>query len=146
SGDDQSNIVDNHNCSFRSSMLLLATDVPAILIINGARAAQAGTRYALMIDDCRINLSFNGEGMEHEMSKKMKLLIAYDGSESADQCFEGLPSAGFPAEAEAVVLSVAELTFPPPPVYGVVADDLTAGFPYDLEKSKKLAEKARDRV
>lgn len=47
------------------------------------------------------------------MNKKMKILIAYDGSRYADAALDGLRRAGLPHEAEAVVLSVAELWLPP---------------------------------
>jgi nucleotide-binding universal stress UspA family protein len=47
------------------------------------------------------------------MNKKMKILIAYDGSHYADASWDGLRRAGLPKEVEAVVLSVAELWLPP---------------------------------
>jgi len=39
----------------------------------------------------------------------MKLMIGYDGSESADTAIHELGRAGLPAEVEAIVLSVADL-------------------------------------
>ena len=45
----------------------------------------------------------------------MKLLIAYDGSESADSALDDLIHAGLPANGEALVLTVAEVWLPPPP-------------------------------
>jgi nucleotide-binding universal stress UspA family protein len=48
------------------------------------------------------------------MSEKMKVLIAYDGSSCADAALNDLPCAGLPQEAEALILSVAEVFLPPP--------------------------------
>ncbi|MCM3871975.1 MAG: universal stress protein [Pyrinomonadaceae bacterium] len=44
----------------------------------------------------------------------MKIVIAYDGSESADAALEDLKSAGLPKTAEALVLSLADVFLPPP--------------------------------
>jgi nucleotide-binding universal stress UspA family protein len=44
--------------------------------------------------------------------RKMRILIAYDGSSSADEALEDLRFAGLPPEADAVVLSVAEQWLP----------------------------------
>jgi nucleotide-binding universal stress UspA family protein len=44
----------------------------------------------------------------------MKILIAYDGSDGADTSLDGLQRAGLPADAEALVVSVAEVWLPPP--------------------------------
>jgi nucleotide-binding universal stress UspA family protein len=46
------------------------------------------------------------------MNKPMKLLIAHDGSRFSDDAVEDLARAGLPKEAEAVVLSVAEVWLP----------------------------------
>lgn len=50
----------------------------------------------------------------------MKLLIAYDGSEGSDIAIDELRRAGLPAEAEALVASVAEVWLP---VQGEISDD-----------------------
>lgn len=42
----------------------------------------------------------------------MKVLIAYDGSESAGTAIDGLRRAGLPIEADALVVSVAEVWLP----------------------------------
>ena len=47
------------------------------------------------------------------MKTKMKILIAYDGSSCADAALDDLRRAGLPREAEAVVLSVADVWMPP---------------------------------
>ena len=44
----------------------------------------------------------------------MKILIAYDGSESADKGIDDLSRAGLPVEVDALVVSVAEVWLPPP--------------------------------
>lgn len=49
------------------------------------------------------------------MNTRMKILIAYDGSPCADAALDGLRRAGLPREAEAVVLSVADVYLPPMP-------------------------------
>ena len=45
----------------------------------------------------------------------MRLLIAYDGSESADAALDDLTHAGLPATGDALVMTVAEVWLPPPP-------------------------------
>jgi nucleotide-binding universal stress UspA family protein len=52
------------------------------------------------------------------MKKKMKILIAYDGSDCADAALDDLRRAGLPREVEALVMSVAEVWLPPPPPSG----------------------------
>jgi nucleotide-binding universal stress UspA family protein len=49
------------------------------------------------------------------MNQKMKILIAYDGSSHADAAIDDLRRAGLPREAEAVVVSVADVWSPPAP-------------------------------
>jgi len=46
------------------------------------------------------------------VANKMKLLIAYDGSSSADMALEDLLRAGLPADADAIVISVADIFMP----------------------------------
>lgn len=52
----------------------------------------------------------------------MKILIGFDGSACSDAAFDDLQSAGLPRDAEAVVISVAEVWLPPPPI-GMSASD-----------------------
>jgi nucleotide-binding universal stress UspA family protein len=80
------------------------------------------------------------------MSKKMKILFGYDGSDSANAMLDELQFAGLPDEAEAIVVSVAELTFPPAPIYGAIETDLTPGFPFDIDATRKLAFRACERL
>jgi nucleotide-binding universal stress UspA family protein len=49
------------------------------------------------------------------MSEKMKILVAYDGSDCADAALDDLQRAGLPDAVEALVISVAEVWLPPPP-------------------------------
>jgi hypothetical protein len=49
------------------------------------------------------------------MNEKMKVLIAYDGSNCAAAALDDLSQSGLPRGAEAVVISVAELWLPPTP-------------------------------
>lgn len=55
------------------------------------------------------------------MNKKMKILIAYDGSACAEAALDDLRRAGLPETAEVVVMSVNELWLPatPPLIYGM---------------------------
>ena len=48
------------------------------------------------------------------MNERKKILIAYDGSECADVAIGDLSRAGLPEEADALVVSVAEVWLPPP--------------------------------
>ncbi len=50
------------------------------------------------------------------MNEKMKILIAYDGSECADNAIEDMQRAGLPAEAEAWIICVEEQWLPTPPM------------------------------
>jgi nucleotide-binding universal stress UspA family protein len=89
----------------------------------------------------------------------MKILIGYDGSECADAALDDLTQAGLPAEAEAYILSVAEVWLPPPPPssYEIVEQARKATSPAELQRSYAkgcraaqdalaLADRARERV
>jgi nucleotide-binding universal stress UspA family protein len=52
---------------------------------------------------------------EEEERTTMKIMIGYDGSACADRALDDLKRAGLPDEAEALVISVAELRLPLPP-------------------------------
>ncbi|HEX9422732.1 MAG TPA: hypothetical protein VF899_05775 [Pyrinomonadaceae bacterium] len=49
------------------------------------------------------------------MSERMKILIGYKGSDCAEAALDDLKRAGLPPNAEACILSVAEVWLPPPP-------------------------------
>jgi nucleotide-binding universal stress UspA family protein len=73
----------------------------------------------------------------------MKILIAYDGSESADTGIDGLQRAGLPIEGvEALVVSVAEVWLPPPPRDEVIDDT----FPFQIPAGVKLARERAARI
>ena len=89
----------------------------------------------------------------------MRILIGYDGSESADAALDDLRRAGLPREVEALVVSVGEVSKPPSSVANVVAGPLLtsrrlsvvlaqveAQGAQKLKEVKKLAAKAGDRL
>jgi nucleotide-binding universal stress UspA family protein len=93
------------------------------------------------------------------MRARMKLLIAYDGSECAEAALDDLQRAGLPDDAEALVVAVTEVWLPPPPpsVYEVVEEALAAHTPAELQReyvnssppvveARGLAESARERL
>jgi nucleotide-binding universal stress UspA family protein len=53
-------------------------------------------------------------GKEGVMEDRMKILIAWDGSECAEAALEDLKRAGLPHNADAIVLTVTESWLPPP--------------------------------
>jgi nucleotide-binding universal stress UspA family protein len=69
----------------------------------------------------------------------MRILIAYDGSQCADAAIKDLRRAGLPDKAEAIVLSIAEQWFPPPPPssYEVVEAALTEGIAFRAERTER---------
>ena len=70
----------------------------------------------------------------------MKLLIANDGSESADTAIDGLLRAGLPSkDVEALVVSVAEVWLPLP-VHDEVLDDT---FPLQIPARPRPSSRAR---
>jgi nucleotide-binding universal stress UspA family protein len=73
---------------------------------------------------------------------KMKVLLAYDGSSHADAALDDLGRAGLPREAEALVISVADVWMWPPPkddAGGLHGEDLDI---VGLKKARAQAEKA----
>jgi nucleotide-binding universal stress UspA family protein len=70
------------------------------------------------------------------MKEKMKILIAYDGSDCADTALDDLRRAGLPREVEALVVSVAEVWLPPPPPssYEIVEEASEANVGSDPKK------------
>jgi nucleotide-binding universal stress UspA family protein len=93
------------------------------------------------------------------MKMRMRILIGYDGSESADTALADLRKAGLPREAEALILTVSDVLMPPSAIESaVVQPALTARSVavvrarmetqavHKLEEAKQLAAKASDRV
>jgi nucleotide-binding universal stress UspA family protein len=87
----------------------------------------------------------------------MKILIGYDGSECADALIDDLKRAGLPENAEAQILSVAEMWLPPQspsagdeveevPAVGSILAPLYAKAKRAMEETEALAQKARARV
>src|SRR5688572_33476681 len=73
---------------------------------------------------------------------KMKVLLAYDGSSHADAALDDLQRAGLPREAEALIISVADVWMWPAPGNDDVrsrAEDLDI---VGLKKARAQAEKA----
>jgi nucleotide-binding universal stress UspA family protein len=67
----------------------------------------------------------------------MKILIAYDGSESADKGIDDLSRAGLPVEVDALVVSVAEVWLPPP--RGEFDDTFPLQIPVGLKRARAHA-------
>jgi nucleotide-binding universal stress UspA family protein len=76
----------------------------------------------------------------------MKVLIAYDGSDGANTMLDDLRLAGLPGKAEAIVLSVAEVTLPLPTAYGNLGIDYTESPPAGVEPALALARQAAGRI
>ena len=54
------------------------------------------------------------------MADRMKILVAYDGSECADAALDDLRMAGLPSDAKIKVLSVVENWLPPPSGFEII--------------------------
>ena len=86
----------------------------------------------------------------------MKILVAYDGSESADAALEDLARAGLAAGAEVLVMTMADVFVPPP-----INEEIDNTFPlyvpegirlaheraqHKLEEAEALAKKASQKI
>ena len=86
--------------------------------------------------------------------EKMKILLAYDGSECAEIALTDLQRAGLPAEAEVLVMSLADVFVPPPdesestaPAY--VPEEIRHAHEHAqhmLEQSEVLAKRASEQI
>lgn len=78
------------------------------------------------------------------MDEKLKLLIAYDGSDCADAALDDLRRAGLTQDAEVLVISVAEVWLPPPPPsgYEIVEAAQEADPPADVLKGRLRGSRA----
>jgi len=89
----------------------------------------------------------------------MRILIGYDGSESADAALDDLRRAGLPREAEALIVSVGEVMMPPSSVgdevgepastsrrLTVVLAQVEAQAAQKLKEAKEFAAQAGDRL
>lgn len=70
----------------------------------------------------------------------MKILIGYDGSESADAALEDLDNAGLSGKAEAKVLSMADVIIPPP-----IDEEIDNAFPMHVPAGVKRAHERAER-
>jgi nucleotide-binding universal stress UspA family protein len=77
---------------------------------------------------------------------RMKILIAYDGSECAESVIDDLKRAGLPRRAEAMVLTIAEELIPAPASIGGVATAFAKELSEEERDSLALAERARSRI
>jgi len=93
------------------------------------------------------------------MDTKMKLLIAYDGSPSAETALDDLPRAGLPSDTDATIICVADIFMPQaepsetvkpePDFMGRSSTELElrrARVAQALEEARRLATKASDRL
>jgi nucleotide-binding universal stress UspA family protein len=90
------------------------------------------------------------------MKERMKILVAYDGSECADAALEDLKRAGLAAEVEVLVMSLADVFVPPPineevdntfPMY--VPDGIRRAHEraqHKLEQAEGLAKRATEEI
>ena len=88
----------------------------------------------------------------------MRILIGYDGSESANAALDDLRKAGLPREVDALVVSVGEVLLPPSSIGNDVVGPMTSRLVTEalaqatartgqlLEETQEFAEKAADRV
>jgi len=81
-----------------------------------------------------------------EDKNRMKILIAYDGSEGADWIIEDLKRAGLPRRAEAIVLTIAEEFIPAPTSIGGVATTFAKSLLEEEKESLALARRARSQI
>jgi nucleotide-binding universal stress UspA family protein len=80
------------------------------------------------------------------MKNRMRILIGYDGSESADAALDELRRAGLPVEAEALIISVAEHWMFPLPIQETSQAGFIDSFEDFLKESRASARQAANRV
>jgi nucleotide-binding universal stress UspA family protein len=87
--------------------------------------------------------------MEEKMMEdrdRMKILIAYDGSECAESAIDDLKRAGLPRRAEALVLTIAEELIPAPRSIGGVDTTFAKSLLEEEKDSLAMARRARSRI
>ena len=72
--------------------------------------------------------------------EQMKILIAYDGSECADDALEDLKSAGLPRTADVLVMTMADVFLPPP-----INEEIDNTFPMYVPAGVKRAHERAER-
>jgi nucleotide-binding universal stress UspA family protein len=87
------------------------------------------------------------------MPEKMKILIAYDGSDCANAALEDLPRAGLPHAVEALIMSVADVFLPPsspeptlPAEVPVAVQRARTQAAHAVDEARALAEHARNQL
>jgi len=81
------------------------------------------------------------------LSEKMRILIAYDGSDGANAALDDLRRAGLPGTVEALIVSVAELWLPPPPPGDESVDaSFPLHVPAGLKRAREKVERAVEEV
>ncbi len=84
------------------------------------------------------------------MNKRIKTLIAYDGSTSADDAINDLPRAGLPRQADALIVHVQESWLPPPSSYAlpekvsVTSNSVAAQTARDTQEERQLQAEGED--
>jgi hypothetical protein len=81
-----------------------------------------------------------------EERDRMKILIAYDGSEGAESAIDDLKRAGLPRCAEVIVLTIAEELIPAPGSIGGVDTTFAKSLLEEEKGSLALAGRARSRI
>ena len=81
-----------------------------------------------------------------EDTNRMKILIAYDGSEGAESAIDDLKRAGLPRRAEAVVLTIVGELIPTPTSIGGVDTTFAKSLLEEEKNSLALARRARSRI
>ena len=81
-----------------------------------------------------------------EEKDRMKILIAYDGSDGAESAIDDLKRAGLPRRAEAIVLTIAEELIPAPISIGGVETTFAKSLLEEEKDSLALARRARSRI
>jgi len=74
------------------------------------------------------------------MNERLKILIAYDGSECADAALEDLKNAGLPKTAEALVMTMADVFLPPP-----INEEVDTTFPMTVPAGVRRAHERAER-
>jgi nucleotide-binding universal stress UspA family protein len=81
-----------------------------------------------------------------EEKDRMKILIAYDGSDGAESAIDDLKRAGLPRRVEAIVLTIAEELIPAPTSIGGVETTFAKSLLEEEKDSLALARRARSRI
>src|SRR6266542_1763553 len=105
------------------------------VIIGGTAVAQSQRRILIKMEEKMM-----------EDRDRMKILIAYDGSECAESAIDDLKRAGLPRRAEAIVLTIAEELIPAPTSIGGVETTFAKSLLEEEKDSLALARLARSRI